>query len=181
MQEIRWKEPQISSELEKQHALKERPQRMREFLYRLLFHFGILAVFFVIAQLLHFHFTGKTNVKWDFLYLPLTFTFMIITPDVFLARAGTPHFAGECRVNKFGITNLGSGQNISWKDIADYHFESCENAPDLRVLIVEKRGRKAPLRLYFEGSTFEAHLRDVMTQGAASTRKQISQGNTVII
>lgn len=176
MQEIRWKEPEIINAIEKQRALEERPQRVRNLA---LLWLAAIAVYAVIVFAALAYFVPQDNAipfSWRSFW---GFAPMLI-PNLLLgfysAWQGTLRFADSYCVTKLGVTRLNAMQNFARRDIANYRFELCDDAPNLRGLIVEARGRKAPLRLYYEGEQLEERISNAMTLGIASTRKTISQG-----
>lgn len=173
MQEIRWKEPQIISEIEIQRLAKERPQRMKQELIRFLISGFLLTVPFAVVHFLAPSSSIQSFADW---VLFLGFLLFCNSADFFTAWNGKSQVADSCHVTKLGVSRLNSGEHFAWRDIADYRFETDERVPNIRVLIVEARGRKAPLRLYYEGDEREARLRDAMAQGTASTRKITAQG-----
>ena len=174
MEALCWLEPKSIREIEMQRALAERPQRLKKAAPRLL---ASLLLFMALFQV----------IEWSALWfaLPiyatelLIFALIIFYPAANISAAwkGAPRGAASIRLSKSGVTRTAQKwEFVAWRNIENYRFESCGNAPDLRILIVEARGRKTPLRLYYEGENLEARLRGAMEQGRASTRETISQG-----
>ena len=165
MQQVRWKEPEIVNEIEKQRALEERPQRMRKAAIRFLIASAIFALLFGGVHCLTRFQNPRSAFDWIIflcLWLPCC------CPDIFTVWIGTPRSADACCITELGVSRLNAGENLAWRDLENYRFENGAGAPDLRFLVVEARKRKKPLRLYYEGENLEAQLREAMQQGVGA-------------
>ena len=173
METFFWTEPKIVTEIEKWRTRNGRLQRLKKAAPRWFMWLALVLAFSWIVALPAFPLIMQTVSQW------LIFLFVLFGPpyDISAVWKGAPRGAAHIRLTKFGVTRTAQKwEYIAWRDIENYRFELCDDAPNLRVLIVEARGRKAPLRLYYEGEQLEEQIGNAMSLGLASTRTTFPQG-----